>query len=167
MPNWCNNSIDMTGPLEKIEALYKHACSISDDGGLLEAMVPLGEWDYDRAVTEWGTKWSFDMEGLELVDHEDGTASITGWADSAWGPPISAFETYCENNEDVDAVLHYMEEGMCFIGCWSNDLGDECYEYNNVSSQELYDHIPAHIADYWDLMEKLVEWEQEELDESI
>ena len=40
-------------------------------------------------------------EGLEFTDNKDGTAEITGWFDSAWAPPIGAYEKFCE---DMDGV---------------------------------------------------------------
>ena len=49
---------------------------------------------YDWRVTNWGTKWDISDEGLEYVDNGDGTSVIQGWFDSAWAPPIEAYNTY-------------------------------------------------------------------------
>jgi hypothetical protein len=39
MPNWCNNTITITGPKDKITAIWDKANE--EDGGLLSAMVPM------------------------------------------------------------------------------------------------------------------------------
>jgi hypothetical protein len=126
MPNWCSNSITIEGPADKIRALW--AAAQSNESGLLEAMVPQGEWDYDRAVAAWGTKWDISLEGLDFVDNGEGRAMITGWADSAWSPPIDAFQTYANANEDVYLELKYFEPGMSFIGVWDSEGGDAYWE---------------------------------------
>ena len=53
MPNWCSNDIVISGPEDKIKDLWEAA---QFKEGLLEAIAPIGEWDYDTAVAEWGTK---------------------------------------------------------------------------------------------------------------
>jgi len=41
MPNWCNNSIEIVGPREKIRALWDQARKDGEEGGLLQAMHPM------------------------------------------------------------------------------------------------------------------------------
>jgi len=135
MPNWCNNTITITGPTQKIRALYEAATA--EDGGLLNTMVPMpvelkdtvkgsnGDADnwYDWAVTNWGTKWDVSSEGLEFTDNGDGTAEITGYFDSAWAPPIDAYRTFEEQNEDCAVEGSYYEMGCDFAGFYFN--GDD------------------------------------------
>jgi hypothetical protein len=129
MPNWCSNAITIKGPVDKIRALWDAAQPAEGkDGSLLEAMVPIGEWDYSTAVESWGTKWDISLEGLEFVDLGDGTATIEGYADSAWSPPIEAFATYCGNDDDVTAQIDYFEPGMSFIGSWTANDGEQTWE---------------------------------------
>jgi len=102
MPNWCNNSITIKGSTETIKTLWEEANREGEDGGLLNAMVPMPvelrdttkgsngdavNW-YDWAVANWGTKWDVSLEGLEFTDNGDGTATIEGWFDSAWAHPL-------------------------------------------------------------------------------
>jgi hypothetical protein len=148
MPNWCNNNITITGPTSKIEKLF--AAATAEDGGLLNAMVPMpvelgdtkkGTGDelqteqydgftnwYDWSVARWGTKWDVSPEGLEFTDNGDGTAEITGYFDSAWAPPIEAYNTFVEQNEDCTLEASYYECGMDFAGFYSN--GDDEYLEN-------------------------------------
>ena len=120
MPNWCDNTITISGPKDKIVALWETAkTSQQGEFGLLEAMVPLGEWSYDEAVTQWGCKWDINDEGLHLeIDGE--LAVITGWAQSAWSPPIDAMLTYQEANTDIEIRLAYYEPGLDFIGVYQD-----------------------------------------------
>lgn len=129
MPNWNNNNILIDGPEEKIVALWTSAQPVEGKSeSLLSAMVPIGEWDYNNAIEAWGTKWDISLEGLNLTIDGTGRAQITGWADSAWSPPICAFETYAENNPDVYMSLEYFEPGADFIGMWNTEGADESWE---------------------------------------
>lgn len=148
MPNWCNNSISISGPKLKIKAIWERAQE--EDGGLLSAMVPqpenlfqgdLGEAErakceeqgipnwYDWNVSNWGTKWDIPVpgEGLEYSEHDNGTASIDGWFESAWAPPITAYNTFLEANEDCSITASYEEPGMDFAGIYE-DGNDEYLE---------------------------------------
>lgn len=141
MPNWCNCVISIHGPESKIRALWDDAQQqMTQKKGLLNAMVPLGEWTYQGALQEWGTKWDISTEGLEFVQGDDNTATIQGWADSAWSPPLAAFESYCEENSDVYAEVRYFEPGENFIGIWTSVSGDDCWDsvHNllNTTSEE-------------------------------
>jgi len=137
MPNWCNNSITITGPVDTIKQLWEDARS-GEEFGLLQAMAPMpaelndtvadgGDGDnwYNWRVSNWGTKWDISDEGLEFTDNGDGTAELTGWFDSAWAPPIGAYERFCEDNEDCSLEASYYEPGMDFGGFWRN--GDDIY----------------------------------------
>ena len=162
MPNWNSNTVTITGPAEKIAALWAAANS-KPDSGLLEAMVPIGEWDYDRAVATWGTKWDVSLEGLELIDNEDGTASIVGYADSAWSPPMEAFQTYALANEDVYLELKYFEPGMSFVGVWDSEGGDAYWE--DVGSPAILNTTAEEDAVLYDLLEHFNVWDWYEFDE--
>ena len=165
MPNWCNNSIVIEGPADKIRALWA-AATANEDQGLLNALTPMpadlaaeGSW-YDWRVAHWGTKWDVDLDGLELVE-EDGRARIEGYADSAWGPPLEAFKAYAALNEDVSMELKYFEPGMDFIGQWDtngvegywDDVGDLVTEGEELEDDvliELFEHF-----DVWNCYEEL------------
>ena len=45
MPNWCNNSITITGPADQVKNLWEQAQTNWKNGdyGLLNAMVPMPE----------------------------------------------------------------------------------------------------------------------------
>lgn len=166
MPNWNNNDITIDGPKDKIAALWA-AATAGEDTGLLDAMVPMprelleGDGWYDWAVNNWGTKWDISLEGLQFIDNEDGTATITGYADSAWSPPLEAFQTYASANEDVYLEVKYFEPGMSFVGVWSSVAGDAYWEdvgsllntteEDNAVLFELLEHF--NVYDWYDFDE--------------
>ena len=118
MPNWCSNNFSITGNVESIKDLWEAAQTAGPDGdfGLLNAIAPIGEWDYGTAVETWGTKWDVSDEGLEFIDHGDGTASIQGWFESAWAPPIGAYEQLAADFDSCIIEASYFEPGMDFAG---------------------------------------------------
>ena len=137
MPNWCNNNITISGPTETIKQLWEdaqtgHRYTVEVDGeqvekvefGLLEAMAPIGNWEYGTAVDTWGTKWDISDEGLEYEDTEDGYATISGWFDSAWSPPIEAYNTWLTENGECSIRATYEEGGMDFAGIYE-DMEDD------------------------------------------
>lgn len=125
MPNWCDNQMVLSGPADKIKALWE---SSKNGQQLLEAMVPIGEWDYSRAVDAWGTKWDVAQNDLSFT--QDGNdATIRGWFETAWSPPVMALQNYCDANKDVRVTLEYFEPGVGFIGHWNSGAQEDiCYE---------------------------------------
>ena len=166
MPNWCSNSIKISGPYDKLKKIKEDSSKFeADEGlvapGLLEALVPIGDWSYVTASEAWGTKWDVSAEDLELTDNGDGTGIIEGHFNSAWGPPTEAFETYCNDNDDVDIECYYFEPGMCFVGCW-NEGDDDYHVYEDATSETVREMIPEYLVDYFDLEEELAQWEEQE-----
>ena len=171
MPNWNSNDITINGPAEKITALWARAQTghkyingitgqEEETSRLLEAMVPIGEWDYDRAVQTWGTKWDISLEGLQLIEGVDG-CSIVGYADSAWSPPLEAFQTYAAANEDVYLEIKYFEPGMAFVGVWDSEGGDAYWEDVGSLLETTQDEDPV----LFDLLEHFNIYDWYEADE--
>ena len=153
MPNWCNNTITLTGPKEKITAIYAKA---KEDNALLQQLKPMPKelndttspsptegkvqplvdgfdnW-YDWRVQNWGSKWDVDADNLELSD--DGT-TISGWFDSAWAPPIHAYEYFLTDNEDCSIKSYYYEGGMDFAGLWE-DFADAEVTPSEFTADEM------------------------------
>ena len=188
MPNWCNNNIEITGPIDKIKALWD--ATQAEDGGLLNAMVPMPvelkdtvkgsngdavNW-YDWSVTNWGTKWDVELEGLEYTDNDDGTATISGYFDSAWAPPIEAYNRFLEANEDCSLTGSYYEMGCDFAGFYDNgddehleNLRDE-YDLPEDEQSDLFKRLDEEYAlseqyDEWDLSEQFDQYDDEDEDE--
>jgi len=167
MTNWCNNSFSITGNTESIKDLWEAAQTAGPDGdfGLLNAIAPIGDWDYGTAVESWGTKWDVTDEGLEFIDNGDGTASISGWFDSAWSPPIGAYEQLAADFDSCIIECSYYEPGMDFGGFWSSENGDE--EFDNLQerleqpTEEWDERFTAFEVEY-DLLSEEWRFEEEE-----
>ena len=178
MPNWCNNSITITGPVETIKDLWDQVEAGVETQGLLQAMAPMpaalnettapsesGEDWYTWRVNNWGTKWEVSSEGLEFIDNEDGTACITGWFDSAWAPPIGAYEKFCDDMDNCVLEASYYEPGMDFGGFWSSERGDEYFD--NLQErleqpEDTWDELFREFEQEYDLLSE--EWRFEDED---
>jgi len=184
MPNWCSNNISISGPTETIKQLWEDANR--EDGGLLSAMAPqpedmfhgnLGEAErkeceeqgipnwYDWQVSNWGTKWDVSTEGLEFTDNGDGTAMIEGWFDSAWSPPIGAYEKFSDDMDNCHIEASYYEGGMDFGGFWSSEDGDEfldgCHAEYKLPEDQQSD-LFKRIDEEYNLSENYAMWEEED-----
>ena len=181
MPNWCNNTITLTGPKEKITAIYAKA---KEDNALLQQLKPMPEalegttspsptegkvqplvdgfdnW-YDWRVQNWGSKWDVDADNLELS--EDGT-TIEGWFDSAWAPPIHAYEYFLTDNEDCSIKSYYYEGGMDFGGLWE-DFADAEVTMSDFTADEMEDPSSGLIYDlneHFNFSKYVREYEEEQ-----
>lgn len=110
------------------------------------------DW-YMWSINNWGTKWdiSSDVSHRRLLHHyseptKQDLNSIMLSFNTAWSPPIGFYEKMTELGFDV--VAFYLEEGMGFVGKYSNEYGDE--EYTFDGSEDLED-IPDEVRTYWDL----------------
>lgn len=126
MPNWCTNNITVSHVDPSMMAKFKEAF---DKGALLETFIPTPpneDW-YFFHVKSWGTKWDVGGDDAEFILNEDGLSG-SGWFDSAWAPPIAAYEKMTELGFLIDAT--YLETGMTLAGHYTSENGDDNYEYD-------------------------------------
>ena len=149
MPNWCMNNVTVTGPVEKIKALVD---AIEKDK-LLNHLVPMEENDpdwYNKQINAWGTKW--EVSDVQFDVSEDGT-EINMSFDSAWSPPVQAFNTWGEENPDCKFVLKYFEPGIGFAGV--ADWDGEYFDDDTFTSEDDPEEYKQFILDEFG-------WEDEE-----
>ena len=161
MPNWCSNNLTITGDTDTLVQLKEVV--ESDDEGLLEAIKPIGEWDYGKAVESWGTKWDVSLDGLEYTDNGDGTANISGWFDSAWAPPIGAYEQLAADFDSCVIEASYFEPGMDFAGFWSSENGEEHLDnlHDEWEKGDEASDLYKQLDDEYNLSEQFLEWNEE------
>jgi len=192
MPNWCNNSVVLK---HEDPAMIERARKAFNGEGLLQEFIPvpqelrdtvsgsMGEdkreaheaqqkanvekygyanW-YDFCVNEWGTKWEIGADGNPAQDIPGGL--MLGF-DSAWSPPIAAYEKLLEMGFEIEAM--YYESGMAFAGVWDNGH-DDYYEYGGLDSKGIAETLPAELDEAFGISESAAEWEAEnaEDDENI
>ena len=160
MPNWCYNNVDITATTEEHKDLLDRVSRAETADGFFEMLRPLGEWDYNRSVENWGTKW--DVEPMD-VDF-DGTTLTTSF-DSAWSPPIALYEYLAEQGFEVSA--NYYEPGMDFAGEWTD--GEE-FHLDDVSNLARQDESTIgkreyEILEQWNIFEEVAMWDEEEEEE--
>lgn len=182
MPNWCANNVVIEGPKDVIKSLWETA---QKGEGLLSAMRPEPNYEkevvlptfpevhgnndpvdpsrswWDWRVQNWGTKWDVEIAELTLVEESD-TASITGWFESAWSPPVDAFAYYSDQHPEVSLSLMYHESGMAFVGKWTNDGIDESITYSEYSSENIREAIGEELDDAFGITEMLAQYEEDE-----
>lgn len=140
MPNWCSNTITITGEKDNICRIKDMMDSIENksESNLFQTLVGIpdhmteGEYKekwYDTNVNNWGTKWdvSYDDAYPQFSDEE-----IILSPDTAWSPPIG-FGTQLAKLYGVDVELFYTEPGCDFCGKTYCDedggINEEDYDY--------------------------------------
>ena len=162
MPNWCSNTITITGNEGIIKTLTSVIRDINpEESKLFQSLIGLPEhlteeqyekeW-YDTNVSWFGTKWdiSYDKHSFEFTKTD-----ITFFCDTAWSPPIPFLETLCKMY-GVSAELFYSEPGIGFSGktdfTWEGgelNVFDQEYEYRQgmylLSNEEFWCDIESDI----------------------
>ena len=188
MPNWCNNNLTLT---HEDPAMIQRAADALQRGEFLQEFCPVpeslhivagrvgdgdeqkkleedtaenirvhgyGNW-YDYCVNEWGTKWDVGGDDGVLNDFDGGI--IVGF-DSAWAPPIQAYEKLEELGFKILAM--YYEPGMAFAGIFE-DGQDDYYEYGGLDSVGIAETLPSALDEAFGISESVAEWEAENAEE--
>ena len=186
MPNWCNNHITLEhddptmikrayDALERGEFLQEFIPVPKDLTETISGWVgdPVEQekleaqqkanvekygystW-YDFCVNEWGTKWDTGEQGNNDINPND-PKMLTAGFDTAWAPPIAAYEKLMDLGFRVKAM--YYEPGMCFAGVWE-DGDDECYQ-DWGDSQGAVNTLPTELDDCFGISESQAEYEAE------
>ena len=188
MPNWCNNTLTLT---HEDPAMILRAKEALDRGEFLSEFIPVpedlkivagsvgdpdeqkelerktaenrekygyGNW-YDFCVGAWGTKWDVGGDGQTDI-HPDGKMLHTTF-DSAWSPPIGAYERLEELGFGVNAM--YFEGGMAYAGAYG-DGNDEEINLEGMSADDVENHYPE-IDEAFGISESMREYEAENEEE--
>ena len=168
MPNWCMNSVTIKGDKAKLDAIEVAA----KENKLLEYLVPIGEWEYDKAVNTWGVKWDIHDADCWMDKDNDGSDFLNLNFDSAWGAPIEAFEKAAKNH-NLYIKGDYKEDGMMFVGWYRFDPHDREYDNSNLDTYNesftydfddwdtTVDTIPVDLRDTWALDEEYENYKEE------
>ena len=189
MPNWCNNVVELAHEDPAMLARARDALNrgeflnefipvpeelkivagrVGDDTNPEQIALEAAEksnlekfghktW-YDFCVNEWGTKWDVGGDGI-TCEIENGRISTS--FDSAWGPPIAAYEKLTDLGFSVRA--YYYEGGMCFAGVWE-DFNDDYYDLSGMDSAAVQEELPAVLDEMFCISEYMAEYEEENLE---
>ena len=185
MPNWCSNNLVLT---HEDPAMIKRAYDALERGEFLEEFIPVpqqlkivagcvsdeaeqakleadtarnleelgyGNW-YDYCVGEWGTKWDVGEQGNSEI-HPEGRMLHT-FFDSAWSPPINAYEKLMDLGFGVEAMYH--EGGMCYAGTWSDGV-DDYVDLSELGADDIERDYPE-LDECFGISECMREYEEPE-----
>ena len=160
MPNFCNNYVIITGNPERLKVLADAA----ENSELFKAIKHYEEWSYTEFVETYGTKWELGIDDVDL----DGN-TLTLMFESAWAPPIDAYNLLLAEDDIENVHATYSEHGMDFCGVYDNgndiemcmsELAAKVVDKMPLDEEEriVYDHLEGEIG-------FLIEWMAEEADE--
>lgn len=182
MPNWCNNKVTLShddpAMIKRAEKAFKKGAFLSEfipcPKPLIETMSGSYGEGYEREVHEaiqkinikhfgfpnwydwccakWGTKW--DIGGRDGACEFEGQ-SLKLFFDSAWSPPIAAYETL--ESLGFSVLAYYHEPGCSFCGRYQNGR-DDVWEIMGDSSR-IAAVIPADINEAMNISEIMAECE--------
>ena len=118
MPNWCNNTLTVSGPQEIISRMRSEIRGKQEEVLDFEMILPTprdlleGQGWYDWRVANWGTKWNADDSALEEISAEE----MVYYFMSAWSPPIQVIAALGKNFPSLSFNLQYSEPGCAFKG---------------------------------------------------
>ena len=174
MPNWCSNSLTLSGPqavlqeiadtgfsftklmpypkeMEGIENVYPPPAEEVNKRARLNEKYGVDNL-YDWCVKNWGTKWdvtpSMPLEIEPIMAPENLFELIIDF-DSAWSPPVGVIKFIYDNYKDRGLSIHmeYFEPACAFLGTVTAENGefkDIYYDYQNVDELEKYSKELGH-----------------------
>lgn len=165
MPNWCANSLTISH--ENPEQIERVKRAFVNEKLFEEFFPNTGDPDawYEHNISQWGTKWDVGNKHEDFQDQQD-TNTVTLNFDSAWSPPITAYQKFEELGFTVRAT--YYEPGMCFAGIYEDGF-DDLYEYGNMDADEIRDTLPSELDETYgisDSVEEMAEEQESEEDDS-
>lgn len=161
MPNWCSNSLEITGPVEAVKNLEAFVGRPLTEGEQTiqepifslanikpstpdidpkHALFPSkGEDDWwHNNVNSWGTKWDVYGEG---VGKSSGDGYVNYSFDSAWSPPTPVIERLAQIFPEVSIKFSYYETGCDFWGIENYANGELVSEVGGEMSHKAYETL--------------------------
>lgn len=142
MPNWCFNSLSVTGPAADLENFIIKASGNNTAETLsLDALYPLPEdedW-YEWQTTNWSTKWDINKEDLSMYKELD-VGHVSYSFPTAWSPPVNWLIKVCKDFPELSFELIYEESGEGYAGvmsCVNGVAEDNTYYYGNPGYREF------------------------------
>lgn len=146
MPNWCDNTITISGDDESLDALWQ-IIKPDEDGGYanltkafpcpqplkdtVSGFIPEGSpdhepWKAQQAAnlakyghTDW-YEWCIANWGTkwspEFSFSDPSEDDLTLWGDSAWSPPVELLKNISEQFPTLTFRIRYHEAGCDFVG---------------------------------------------------
>jgi hypothetical protein len=191
MPNWCNNTLEIS---HEDPAMMERVRKAFTDGRLLDEFIPVpkslhivsgrvgDDTDPKQIELEAQEKANFEAHGYAtwydycvnewgtkwdiggdgMEPHDDGPNRTTLAFDSAWAPPCAAMDKLMDLGFSVR--LYYYEPGMCFAGIYDEN-GDDYYDLGGMTSDQVAEEVPSELDAMFGISETMAEYEAEEAEE--
>jgi len=165
MPNWCSNTVTIFSDYkEDLEDFIKNITDnpiVTDNSvdnnpdhfSMLETYLPIGEWDYDKAISTWGCKWSeVDLAISDISNYFESSElaafSVDITFDTPWADPSEGIKSISKKFPSLIFGNTYYEQGMDFCGFYVINNGDiidfavlTCPETDGEEEYEFYDNL--------------------------
>ena len=161
--------------LEYFYPMPKELRETTADGSKNKAMIKkhgYSNW-YDWAVENWSTKWDVnEIYGEADRTHiGDDKSEISFGFDSAWAPPIGAYEKFIDENSNVTIRATYFEGGCDFMGIWDNGI-DDCWTISEIAPKGSIDKFwktsaGKELDDLYGISENMAEYEAQQEEDRI
>jgi hypothetical protein len=169
MPNWCSNTITITGDKKIISGMTRLIESIKktegEEPGVFHTLIGRdsritqekydnGDW-YNSNVERYGCKWDVSYDDCCFTLDEE---SISLHPETAWSPPIEFCKSMVKEYKSIKIHIFYSEGGNDFCGQCDIYLDEEgivcCDEEDYGYSEGLY-HLD--IDGFWGEVESMVD----------
>lgn len=141
MPNYCINSLAITGTQKDLED-FQNNIKVNDKGDpeIIETYWPrpenIGDDWCEWSLENWGSKWS-DCFTEQLTQANEGYLQYN--FQSAWSPPIQAITNISTLFPDLVFVMSWIEESMWFYGAMAARNGENVVMDAELEDLEGYD----------------------------
>jgi hypothetical protein len=164
MPNWCNNTLEVTG---SVDAMDKWRIALANDESIepwlsFDKLLPMpkeleeNEGWYGWRVENWGCKW--DISGRDNQEPHASEPEYCGYGfETPWGPPLELFNNISPDFPGVRFELAYYEEGMQFAGLFIFKDGEIIHKEEHEGKA-----FAEFVADYFGDDYYLEGWDEEE-----
>ena len=127
MPNWCSNTITITGDKKIISGMTRLIESIKktegEEPGVFRTLIGRdsritqekydnGDW-YNSNVERYGCKWDVSYDDCCFTFDEE---SISLHPETAWSPPIEFCKSMVNEYKSIKIHIFYSEPGCDFSG---------------------------------------------------
>ena len=167
MPNWCYNSLSLNhSDDEYLQQVGKQLLSVINKDNLVSMDYEMLD---DKVVISLFDILcpNYDIKqfrpNISHIDVDSKTHTIRIVFDTAWMPPIEMYNHLLNNDWIIDALYH--EPNSEFCGSFTNEKGDEMYEYDS-NDKSSYNNLPVAILDFTCLLDDQTEYNTEDEDEN-
>lgn len=179
MPNWCQNTTSIVGPVADLEAFRSQMQLANNKMSFCEAFIPMpkemqnttsplhdkdlsasfvdkygaADW-YEWCNKNWGSKWGDCETFVDFVVQDSGLNSLVIEYQTAWGPVLEALNTISTLFPKCIFYTFYEEHGMGFRG------------FHKVKNGEVRSDMVADLIPSYEDLNFLLDGEDEQLIES-